>query len=672
MLNYESTYAESIKNPELFWGNIAKELTWYKPWSKVLEWNYPYAKWFVGGQTNIVANALDRWMNTDVKNKTALIWVSQEQTERKFTYGQLNEEVSKFANGLKSLGVKKGDKITIYLPRIPEQFIAMLACLKIGAIHSVVYSGFSADALKNRIEDAQAKIVICSNSYPYGKKIVESKKNVDEALKDNKTVEHVIVVKRLKSDEIRQSQIKSDKTSEKNPNSIQLDPIKSNYICFWWHDLMAKQSPICPTEMMDSNDPAFILYTSGSTGKPKGVIHGHGGYMVGIYATLKYVFDVKPEDIFWSTADAGWITGHSYILYSPLINGITTFVYEGTPDFPDIEIWWKLIDKYRVTKFYTAPTAVRALMKFGEDHIKKYDLSSLKILGSVGEPINPEAWLWFYKNVGREKLPIMDTWWQTETGMFMVTPVPSVKLKPGSAFKPFFGVEADVVDDKGNKVPPNTQGYLIIRKPWPAMLLDVYNNPERYKETYFEKIKPTVDNRKSKVGVENRKLKLENQPSIINPQPLPSTVNHLSSDFSGFIYFAGDSAKIDEDGYFWIVGRNDDVIKVSGHRLGSAELESAFVSNPKVAEAAVIGKPHEVKGESIKAFIILKQGVEPTDELKKELVMTVRKSIGPIATPDEIDFVEKLPKTRSGKIMRRVLKAKELGQPVGDTSTLDD
>jgi len=679
MLNYESTYAESIKNPELFWGNIAKELTWYKPWSKVLEWNYPYAKWFVGGQTNIVANALDRWMNTDVKNKTALIWISQEQTERKFTYGQLNEEVSKFANGLKSLGVKKGDKITIYLPRIPEQFIAMLACLKIGAIHSVVYSGFSADALKNRIEDAQAKIVICSNSYPYGKKIVESKKNVDEALKGNQTVENVIVVKRLTVDdrelkvgvEDRKSKIENQSSTINSPplSSI-INHLSSKYI--WWHDLMAKQSPICPTEMMDSNDPAFILYTSGSTGKPKGVIHGHGGYMVGIYATLKYVFDVKPEDIFWSTADAGWITGHSYILYSPLINGITTFVYEGTPDFPDIEIWWKLIDKYRVTKFYTAPTAVRALMKFGEDHIKKYDLSSLKILGSVGEPINPEAWLWFYKNVGREKLPIMDTWWQTETGMFIVTPMPSVKLKPGSAFKPFFGIEADVVDDKGNKVPPNTQGYLIIRKPWPAMLLDVYNNPERYKETYFEKIKPTVDNRKSKVGVENRKLKLENQPSIINPQPLPSTVNHLSSDFSGFIYFAGDSAKIDEDGYFWIVGRNDDVIKVSGHRLGSAELESAFVSNPKVAEAAVIGKPHEVKGESIKAFIILKQGVEPTDELKKELVMTVRKSIGPIATPDEIEFVEKLPKTRSGKIMRRVLKAKELGQPVGDTSTLDD
>ncbi|PIZ67380.1 acetate--CoA ligase [Candidatus Roizmanbacteria bacterium CG_4_10_14_0_2_um_filter_33_96] len=605
MIDYEKIYTESIKNPEAFWEGIAKELSWYKPWSKVLDWQYPYARWFVAGQTNVVCNALDRHLKTSIADKTALIWVAQDMSERKFTYKQLNDEVSKFANGLKSLGVKKGDKITIYLPRIPEQFIAMLACLKIGAVHSVVYSGFSADALKNRVEDAQAKIVICSNSYPYGKKVIESKKNVDEALKENKTVEKVIVVDRFKN-----------QAGKTNPHDI------------FWDELIEKQSSNCPTEIMESSDPAFILYTSGTTGKPKGIIHGHGGYMVGIYATLKFVFDIQPDDIFWSTADAGWITGHSYILYSPLINGITTFVYEGTPDFPDIEIWWRLVDKYKITKFYTAPTAIRALMKFGEDHLKKYDFSSLKILGSVGEPINPEAWLWFYKYVGREKLPIMDTWWQTETGMFMVTPVPSVKLKPGSAFKPFFGIEADVVDDKGNKVPPNTQGYLIVRKPWPSMFLDVYNNPTRYKETYFEKI-PNV-------------------------------------------YFAGDSAKIDEDGYFWIVGRNDDVIKVSGHRLGSAELESAFVSNSKVAEAAVIGKPHEVKGESIKAFVILKQGIVPSDELKAELVQTVRKSIGPIATPDEIDFVEKLPKTRSGKIMRRVLKAQELGLPVGDTSTLDD
>ncbi len=622
--DYEKTYQESIKNPEAFWEKIAKELSWLKPWDKVLDWQYPYAKWFVGGQTNIVYNALDRFMNTDVKNKTALIWVAQTGEERKFTYEQLNEEVSKFANGLKSLGVKKGDKITIYLPRIPEQFIAMLACLKIGAVHSVVYSGFSADALKNRVEDAQAKIVICANSYPYGKKIIESKKNVDEALKENKTVEHVIVVRRL--EEGAKIPVLSNRLGplwgEAAKNAVSSD---QKYI--GWNELMENQSSVCPTEIIESSDPAFILYTSGTTGKPKGIIHGHAGYMVGIYATLKFVFDIKPDDIFWSTADAGWITGHSYILYSPLINGITTFVYEGTPDYPDIEIWWRLIDKYKVTKFYTAPTAIRALIRFGEEHLKKYDFSTLEILGSVGEPINPEAWLWFYKNVGREKIPIMDTWWQTETGMFMITPIPSVSLKPGSAFKPFFGIEADVVDEKGNKVPINTQGYLIIRKPWPSMFLDVYNNPTRYKETYFEKI-PTV-------------------------------------------YFAGDSAKIDEDGYYWIVGRNDDVIKVSGHRLGSAELESAFVSNPKVAEAAVIGKPHEVKGESIKAFIILKVGVTPSEELKIELIQTVRKSIGPIATPDEIEFVEKLPKTRSGKIMRRVLKAQELGLPVGDTSTLE-
>ena len=603
--DYEKMYLESMKNPEIFWENIAKELSWFKPWNKVLDWKFPYARWFVGGQTNIVYNALDRWMNTDTKNKTALLWVAQDQTEQRFTYGQLNEVVSKFANALKSLGVKKGDKVTIYLPRIPEQFIAMLACLKIGAVHSVVFSGFSADALKNRVEDAGGKVVICSNSYPYGKKVVESKKNVDEALKENKTIEHVIIVDRLKN-----------KTGKTKPYDI------------FWEEIIENQNSDCPTEIMESSDPAFILYTSGSTGKPKGVIHGHGGYQVGIYATMKYVFDIKSDDVYWCTADGGWITGHSYIIYSPLISGITTFVYEGTPDFPDIEIWWKLIDKYKITKFYTAPTAVRALMKFGEDHLKKYDLSSLKILGSVGEPINPEAWLWYYKNIGRERIPIMDTWWQTETGMHMITPVPSVSLKPGSAFKPFFGIDADVVDDKGNKVPANTQGYLIIRKPWPSMLLDVYNNPTRYKETYFEKI-PNV-------------------------------------------YFAGDSAKIDEDGYFWIVGRNDDVIKVSGHRLGSAELESAFVSNPKVAEAAVIGKPHEVKGESIKAFVILKHGIVPSDDLKKELSVQVRMQIGPIATPDEIEFVEKLPKTRSGKIMRRVLKAQELGLPVGDISTLED
>ena len=609
--DYEKLYKVSIANPELFWGNIAKELNWYKPWDKVLDWKFPYARWFVGGQTNIISNALDRHLKTEVADKTAIIWVGQDMSERRFTFRQLNEEVSRFANGLKSLGFKKGDHITIYLPRVPEQDIAMLACAKIGLVHSVVFSGFSVEALKNRVEDAQSKAVITTDWYPYKDKILEPKKNVNQAIKDLQFVGKVIVIKRDSSPSSRSTE--DDITGERD---------------IYWHDLIKNQPSTCPTEVMEATDPLYILYTSGSTGKPKGVVHSHGGYMVGTYITLKWIFDLKSDDIYWCTADAGWVTGHSYIVYSPLINGITTFIYESVPDFPHPGRWWELIEKYKITKFYTAPTAIRALMRLGDEIPKKYDLSSLKILGSVGEPINPEAWLWFYKNIGYEKCPIMDTWWQTETGMHILSPIPSVSLKPGSCFKPFFGIEVDVVDEKGNKVPPNIQGYLIIKKPWPAMLLDVYNNPTRYKETYFEKI-PNV-------------------------------------------YFAGDSAKIDEDGYYWIVGRNDDVIKVSGHRLGSAELESAFVSNVKVAEAAVIGKPHEVKGESIKAFVILKQGVAPSDELKKELVMTVRKFIGPIATPDEIDFVDKLPKTRSGKIMRRVLKAKELGQPVGDVSTLED
>jgi len=642
--DYEKLYAEVKNDPEAFWENIAKELSWFKPWNKVLQWDYPYARWFVGGQCNIVVNALDRHLKTPVKDKLAIIWEGQSGEVKTFTYQQLNDEVCRFANGLKSLGLKKGDHVSIYLPRIPEQDIAMLACAKIGLTHSVVFSGFSADALKNRIIDAESKLLITADKYPYKDKVIECKKNADEAVKDCPTIKNVIVVKRLTLDdrslkldkEAGNLKLEKNQTSNFKPQNLSSSFQHQASITpgrdLWWNDLVSKQTTECATEIMEANDPLYILYTSGSTGKPKGVVHCHGGYMVGTYITLKWVFNLQPDDIYCCTADAGWVTGHSYIVYSPLINGITTFIYESVPDFPDPGKWWSLVEKYKVTKFYTAPTAIRSLERYGDEWPKKYDLSSLKILGTVGEPINPDAWLWYYKNIGREQCPVMDTWWQTETGMHIITPFPSVPLKPGSCFKPFPGIETDVVDDKGNPVPPNTQGYLIIKTPWPAMFLDVYKNPTKYREAYFEVIKKEKDN---------------------------------------FIYFTGDSAKIDEDGYYWIIGRNDDVIKVSGHRLGSAEIESAFVSHPSVAEAAVIGKPHEIKGESIKAFVILKQGVPSSDQLKQELVQRVRKSIGPIATPDEIEFVDKLPKTRSGKIMRRVLKAQELGLPIGDTSTLE-
>lgn len=619
--NYEEIYQLSIADPEGFWEEVAQELLWFKPWKKILEWQYPYARWFVDGETNIIYNALDRWQKTPVADKLALIWVGQDMTERKFTYRQLNEEVSRFANLLKTLGVRKGDRITIYLPRIPEQFIAMLAAVKIGAIHSVVYSGFSTEALRTRIEDAQPKIVITCDWYPYKDKKLTPLDNVKEAIKGIEGIKKIIVVKR-------------DFQTLQSPTTLPDERF------IFWDEASKTQDTICSTAIMEATEPSFILYTSGTTGKPKGVVHSHGGYMVGVYATTKYIFNLhfpRTEEIFWSTADAGWITGHSYILYGPLLNGATTFVYEGTPDYPDIEIWWRLIDRFKITHFYTAPTAIRMLMRHGEAPLKKYALPSLKILGSVGEPINPEAWLWFYKNVGREQCPIMDTWWQTETGMIMISPLPTSLQKPGSCFKPFFGVVADIVDENGqtlisNKIDLNKKGYLVIKTPWPAMLLDLWQNPKRYLETYFEKIP--------------------------NPE-------------KKFLYFTGDSAKIDEDGYFHVVGRNDDVIKVAGHRLGSAELESALVAHPAVAEAAVIGLPDEVKGEKIKAFVILKINFQPTDALKQELKQQVRKMIGPIATPEEIEFVEKLPKTRSGKIMRRVLKAKELGESVGDVSTLE-
>lgn len=614
--DYETLYKDSLEHPDAFWENIAKELFWYKPWNKVVENKHPYYDWFAGGHTNIVANALDRWQKTPLRSSSsegqaekrhqlALIWEGQDGTVKQYTYKQLFEEVNRAANALKSLGVKKGDRISIYMPRIPEQTIAMLACAKIGAIHSVVYSGFSVDALKHRIDDAESHVVITADGYHFRDKLVETKKTVDAAIQSLSFIKHVIVVKRTG-----------------NP----VEFVQGRDI--WWEEIVEKQDRICPTEMMDANDPLFILYTSGTTGKPKGIIHAHGGYMVGIYVTAKYIFNLESNDVFWCAADPGWITGHSYIVYAPFINGVTNFIYEGPPDYPDAGKWWSMIEKYKVSKFYTAPTAVRALMKYGDEIPQKYNLSSLKILGTVGEPINPEAWRWYYRVIGKEKCPIMDTWWQTETGMHIISPLPITPLKPGSATKPFFGIQADVVDGKGTPVAVDKEGFLVLKTPWPAMFKDVYKNPDRYKELYWEKI-PNV-------------------------------------------YFTGDSAKKDADGYFWIIGRNDDVLKVSGYRFGSAELESAFVAHKSVAEAAVIGKPHEIKGESIKAFIILKVGVEPTDQLKDELKQQVRQMIGPIATPDEIEFVPSLPKTRSGKIMRRVLKAKEMGQDPGDTSTLEN
>ncbi len=603
--DYEKLYADSIAHPEAFWENIAKELSWFKSWDKVLDWQYPYAHWFKGAQVNIVNNALDRHLKTETKDKMALIWEGQDGAVRKFTYSQLNEEVCKLANALKTFGIKKGDRVSIYMPRLPEQTISMLACAKIGAVHTVVYSGFSTDALKNRVTEAESKIVITADGYHFRDKLIDTKKIVDDAVKDCPTVEKMIVVKR-----------------SGNP----INMVEGRDV--WWDELVEKQDTNCSTVIMDSEDPLFILYTSGSTGKPKGILHSHGGYMVGIYITLKWIFNLQPDDIYWCTADPGWITGHSYIVYAPLINGITNFVYEGPPDFPDPGKWWSLLSKYKVSKFYTTPTAIRALMKFGEEWPNKFDFSNVKILGSVGEPINPEAWKWFHRVIGGGRCPIMDTWWQTETGMHILSPFPSVALKPGSAFKPFPGLELDVVDHDGKPVDRDKQGFLVIKKPWPAMMKDIYKNAEKYKTSYWGEI-PNV-------------------------------------------YFTGDTAKIDQDGYFWILGRNDDVLKVSGYRFGSAELESAFVAHPAVAEAAVIGKPHEIKGESIKAFVILKVGQHPTDELKAELKKKVREMIGPIATPDEIEFVATLPKTRSGKIMRRVLKAKELGQPLGDTSTLEN
>lgn len=597
---------EKAKNPEAFWGGIAEELSWFKKWEKVLEWNLPFASWFKGARCNIVHNALDRHIKTETCNKKAIIWEGEEGKIRTFTYRELYEEVNKFSAVLRDLGTRKGSLVTIYLPRIPEQFVAMLACAKLGAIHSVVYGGFSIGALKQRIIDADSSVLVTADAGPRNGKNVEFKKIVDEALEGAPSIKKVVVVRRM---------------------GTEVNMLKGRDL--WYHEVMESVKGELPkTEVMDAEDPLFILYTSGTTSKPKGVVHAHGGYMVGTYITTKWIFDLRNDDVFWCTADPGWITGHSYIVYGPLLNGATIYVYEGAPTFPDAGRWWSIIEKQKVSVFYTTPTAIRALSRFGNEWPEKYNLSSLRLLGSVGEPINPKAWRWFYHVIGKSKLPIMDTWWQTETGMIMITPFPTTPLKPGSATFPFPGIEIDILDEKGVSVPVNKGGNLVIKTPWPAMLKTLYKDPERYKKTYWER-------------------------------------------FPGY-YLAGDSARRDKDGFIWIMGRIDDVIKVSGYRFGTAEIESALVSHTAVSEAAVIGKPDEIKGNIIKAFVILKQGYDSSDSLREELRQHVGRHMGPIAKPSEIDFVDSLPKTRSGKIMRRLLKAKELGQPLGDLSTLED
>ena len=609
---YKQIYQRSIDDPEGFWAELAGQLDWFKKWDKVLVEDFKEAKheWFVGGKLNACYNCLDRHITTWRKNKAALIWEGDIGETKTLTYQDLYYQVSKFANVLKKHGVKKGDRVAIYLPMICELPIAMLACARIGAIHSVVFGGFSAEALRDRILDCGAKVLICADGYYRGGRIIRSKDNPDIALAECPDVEKVIVVKRA---------------------DIGIN-MQAGRDC-WWHDEMAAEDirPYCEPEVMDAEDPLFILYTSGSTGKPKGVLHTHAGYLLYCYQTFKWVFDVKEEDTFWCTADIGWITGHSYIVYGPLAFGATGLLFEGVPTYPHPDRFWDIVEKYQVNIFYTAPTALRSIMREGDEWPNKHDLSSLRILGSVGEPINPEAWMWYYNVVGKSRCPIVDTWWQTETGGILITPLPgAVPLKPGSATLPFPGVEPVVLRENGSVAEVNEGGYLAIKRPWPGLMRRVYGEPERFKNTYFDQ-------------------------------------------FPG-VYNTGDGARVDEDGYYWLMGRIDDVINVSGHRLGTAEIESALVSHELVAEAAVVGMPHDIKGQGIYAFVTLNVDVEKSDALKKELATHVRKEIGPIATPDKIQFSDALPKTRSGKIMRRILSKIASGdvKNLGDTSTLAD
>jgi len=607
---YDNLYQSSIKDPQGFWAEQAEGLDWYKKWDTVLDdSNKPFYKWFVGGKTNIIQNAIDRHVASANRNKLAIIWEGEPGDTRTFSYHALGREVSKFANILKSMGVQKGEIVTIYMPQVPELVFAMLACAKIGAAHSVVYGGFSADALSDRINDAKSRVLITADGGYRRGKPTDLKTIANDAMKHTPSIEVCVCVQRTGEDVFM----------EHNRD-------------YWYHELynLPIASPVCETEQMDAEDMLFLLYTSGSTGKPKGLVHTHGGYQVYTSTTHKMVFDIKPEDRYWCAADPGWITGHSYIVYGPLINGATVMLYEGAPNYPYPNRWWSMIEKYGISILYTSPTAVRGLMRFGDSWPAKHDLSSLRLLGSVGEPINPEAWRWYHKVIGNEKCPIMDTWWQTETGGFMIAPLPITPLKPGSATKPFFGVQCAVVDDDGNDAAPNEEGNLVIKTPWPGMARTIQGDPERFNETYWKRYEE-----------------------------------------QGW-YHVGDSAKKDEDGYFWIIGRSDDVIKVSGYRMGTAEVESALVTHPAVSEAAAIGLPHQLKGNAIHCYVILCAGYEESEELAIELQNQVSTHLGKIAKPDEVAFVESLPKTRSGKIMRRVLKARALGQDEGDLSTLEE
>ena len=604
-------YQQAARDPEGFWAGFAEQLAWRRRWDRVLDWKPPHAKWFVGGQLNASENCLDRHLATGRRNKAALIWEGEPGDRRTLTYHELHREVCQFANVLKSLGVKRGDRVAIYLPMIPEVVVAMLACARIGAAHSVVFGGFSAESLSDRINDAQAVLLITADGGYRRGQVVPLKRNADAALERCPSVRHAVVVKRMQG--------------PGDEAGVQMQEGRDH----WWHRLMQGASADCPAEAMDAEDLLFILYTSGTTGKPKGIVHTTGGYLTHVTATTKLVFDLKDDDVYWCTADVGWVTGHSYVVYGPLALGATQVIFEGAPDWPDKDRFWSMIARHGVTIFYTAPTAIRAFMKWGITYPSRHDLDSLRLLGTVGEPINPEAWMWYHQHIGRERCPIVDTWWQTETGGIMITPLPGlVSTKPGSATRAFPGISAEILDSSGTSI-PRGGGLLAITRPWPGMLRTIWRDDERYRTTYWSK-------------------------------------------WDGRFYFPGDGAKRDEDGFFWLLGRVDDVLNVAGHRIGTMEVESALVDHPSVAEAAVVGKHHDLKGQAIAAFVTLKAGIAAKDELKDELKAHVATKIGALARPDDILFSADLPKTRSGKIMRRLLRDIAEGRALGDTTTLAD